>query len=181
MPLAWYRSYGLPYPYFGAPHAQPTHRGREVAMDDDGGASSGTELKKCKPQTPQGHSGLRLWGHQHWVYTSLGRSCAVASLLLPGLRGEENFRRGFRAPPLAHPLSARPHWRHGGHWRHTGSRASPAHPPTGSALRWRCGTRSNHVVSGLSYMPLAVWPVSNYGLPSSTCRGVLPHTTRVGN
>ena len=34
--------------------------------------------------------------HQHWVYTSLGRSCAVASLLLPGLRGEENFRRGFR-------------------------------------------------------------------------------------
>jgi len=24
--------------------------------------------------------------NQHWVYTSLGRSCAVASLLLPGLR-----------------------------------------------------------------------------------------------
>jgi hypothetical protein len=32
-----------------------------------------TELKKCKPQTPQGHSSLRPWGHQHWVYTSLGR------------------------------------------------------------------------------------------------------------
>lgn len=49
---------------------------------------------------------------------------------------------------------------------HTGSRASPAHPPTGSALRWLCGTRSNHVVSRLSYMPLAVRPVSNYGPPS---------------
>ena len=116
-----------------------------------------TELKKCKPQTPQGHSGLRPWGHQHWVYTSLGRSCAVASLLLPGLRGEENFRRGFRAPPPAHPLSVRPHWQP----------RVPRPPPTGSALRWLCGTRSNHVVSRLSYMPLAVRPVSNYGPPKA--------------
>ena len=26
-----------------------------------------------KPQKPLGHSSLRPWGHQHWVYTSLGR------------------------------------------------------------------------------------------------------------
>ena len=40
-------------------------------------------------------------GHQHWVYTSLGRSCAVASLLLPGLRSEAegNFGGGFGPPP----------------------------------------------------------------------------------
>ena len=40
-------------------------------------------------------------GHQHWVYTSLGRSCAVASLLLPGLRSEAegNFGGGFAPPP----------------------------------------------------------------------------------
>ena len=33
----------------------------------------GTELKICKPHTPLGLSSLRPWGHQHWVYTSLGR------------------------------------------------------------------------------------------------------------
>ena len=65
------------------------------------------------------------------------------------------------APPRAHPLSVRPHWQP----------RVPRPPPTGSALRWLCGTRSNHVVSRLSYMPLAVRPVSNYGPPSSTCRG----------
>jgi hypothetical protein len=60
-----------------------------------------TELNKL--ESHRGHTLLsKSLGHQHWVYTSLGRSCAVASLLLPGLRGEENFRRGFRAPPLAH-------------------------------------------------------------------------------
>ena len=67
----------------------------------------GSELNKL--ESHRGHTLLsKSLGHQHWVYTSLGRSCAVASLLLPGLRGEENFRRGFRAPPLAHITDSGP-------------------------------------------------------------------------
>ena len=52
----------------------------------------GTQLNKL--ESHGGHTLLSTsLGHQHWVYISLGRSCAVASLLLPGLRGEENFWR----------------------------------------------------------------------------------------
>jgi hypothetical protein len=47
-----------------------------------------------------------------WVYTNLGRSCAVASLLLPELsvRSEENFFRGFRAPRPPGPYSQADRW-----------------------------------------------------------------------
>jgi hypothetical protein len=47
-----------------------------------------TETELNKLELHRGHTLLsKSLGHQQWVYTSLGRSCAVASLLLPGLRG----------------------------------------------------------------------------------------------
>jgi len=64
------------------------------------------ELNKleCNQFTPWSHARLlsKSLGHRTlglYGITSLGRSCAVPSLLLPGLRSEGNFRRGFRAPP----------------------------------------------------------------------------------
>ena len=43
-----------------------------------------TELNEL--ESHRGHTLLsKSLGHQHWVYTGLGRSCAVASLLLPVL------------------------------------------------------------------------------------------------
>ena len=71
----------------------------------------GTQLNKL--ESHGGHTLLsKSLGHQHWVYISLGRSCAVASLLLPGLRGEENF------------------------WRQEGISGSPPGPYRSQADRW---------------------------------------------
>ena len=58
----------------------------------------GTELKKCKPRTPQGHRSLRPWGHQHWVCTSLGaRALRAPRCPTPPTRTEGcgGFREGL--------------------------------------------------------------------------------------
>ena len=74
-----------------------------------------TELNQLENHTPWSHAAIfKSLGHQHWVYTSLGRSCtpAVTSLLLyqdcGGWRLEATFG-GVRAPPpLAHTRVVRP-------------------------------------------------------------------------
>ena len=58
--------------------------------------------------------------------------------------------------------------------RRRGSRASPALPPAGIALRWRLLGPALTMCTGeqaVPQPPLAVRPVSNYGPPSSTCGG----------